>query len=160
MPPETFTRCPHPSTAQAQSPTEYIGFGKGPPSKERLAVTLTTMGQSYQITPIQYDTANTTLNYRVCIFGAQTRWTFTRSALTDGAPKQVQGRAYFRPDLRKWPFDTQELEIMVEDLEQTLHSVVYILPLSRPITRFRPNSAPPNISSPTELQMFNRPAQL
>eukprot|EP00729_Bicosta_minor_P002130 gene2130-27931_t len=42
-------------------------------------------------------------------------------------PMQVQGKAFFKPDLRRWPFDTQQLEIMIEDLEQTLHTNISFL---------------------------------
>lgn len=55
------------------------------------------------ITFLRYDPADSTINYR------------------------VQGKAFFKPDLRRWPFDTQQLEIMIEDLEQTLHTNISFL---------------------------------
>jgi hypothetical protein len=35
---------------------------------------------------------------------------------------RVQGTGYFRPALRNWPFDTQRLEVMLEDLDLTISS--------------------------------------
>ena len=35
---------------------------------------------------------------------------------------RVQGTGYFRPALADWPFDTQRLEVMLEDLDLTISS--------------------------------------
>eukprot|EP00041_Stephanoeca_diplocostata_P005556 m.63928 g.63928 ORF g.63928 m.63928 type:complete len:641 (+) comp15861_c0_seq8:133-2055(+) len=86
---------------QALSPTQFLAsinpmYGTVDP--DRLSMSFITMGQSVGVTKLQYN-ADTT-NWR------------------------VQGRAFFRPGLQSWPFDSQKLEIMIEDLELTLQSNV------------------------------------
>eukprot|EP00039_Didymoeca_costata_P020867 m.342683 g.342683 ORF g.342683 m.342683 type:complete len:613 (+) comp21714_c0_seq1:376-2214(+) len=90
----------NPKGYRAVSPSQFINEDT---TLEALSLTFATMGRGLDIQPMRGDPGSSDMNYR------------------------VKGVAYFRPDLRQWPFDTQLLEIMIEDLEQTLHSSVSFL---------------------------------
>ena len=70
---------------RAISPSQFLQGDRvnketpqSPPSAEKLALTFATMEKGMTITPMQYDPADSTVNYR------------------------VQGKAFFKPDLRRW----------------------------------------------------------
>eukprot|EP00040_Diaphanoeca_grandis_P015471 m.78985 g.78985 ORF g.78985 m.78985 type:complete len:630 (+) comp25168_c0_seq2:107-1996(+) len=88
---------------KALSPTQFLRSlnlltGDSEGSEDRLDMTFITMDRLSTVTKVQYNSDTT--NWR------------------------VQGKAYFKPQLKEWPFDTQRLDIMIEALEQTLNTNV------------------------------------